>query len=173
MSRSPAPRVAPPSRTARLALLSLGLGALMLLLLILQKLGLSGFDLPAFRADGIKQFTGYTLLILMIANTSYGLWRAPSTDVQRFPRLLLIHQLLGLLAALGVCLHASAVPTGYLQLLWLVMALLALSGGLRHQEWWTLSPVAHRWLLGTHIALGCAILVLALQHLYFVYVYAR
>ena len=159
--------------TPRLATLSLILGGCLTLLLLAQWLGFPMLQIAAFRNPQFKQVTGYTQLALMLANVFYGLWRVSPLNPKPFWRLLWVHQTLGLLTALGLAVHASAVPTGYLQWVWVLVILLALTGGLRHQIHWTLSPKVHQGLLIIHIASGCLIAIFALVHVYFVYHYTR
>lgn len=156
----------------RLAWGSLVVGAFMVLLGVMHLLGLSPVHLRPFRTDALKQLTGYTLLVLILINVLYGLWRASSSDTEHFHRRMLIHQILGLITAVGLLLHASAVPSGYLQLVWGLGAALAVSGGLRHQKLWPLSPTWHRRMMGIHITTSCLVLMGGTLHLYFVYTYA-
>ena len=156
----------------RLAWGSFFVGALMVLLGVMHLLGISPVHLRPFRTNALKQLTGYTLLVLILINVLFGLWRAPSSDTERFHHRMLIHQILGLITTVGLFLHASTVPSGYLQLVWGLGAALAMSGGLRHQKRWPLSPTLRRNMMGIHITTSCLVLVGGTLHLYFVYTYA-
>jgi hypothetical protein len=118
-----------------------------------------------------RQWTGYSLLALMVAGVAFGALRRGRWPALSHAGWLNMHQALGLVMLVGLALHAGGRPAGWLLVLFVLLLGMSAAGAARSLINPLRRPGLVRSLLATHIALACTAVALVTGHLIFVFAY--
>ena len=123
------------------------------------------------RLEEYSQFTGYTLVGLLVFALSLSLIKRRLHHANSLRGLQLAHRILGVTMLVILVLHAGFAHAGFLRATFTFTLLVIATGALLN-----LLPTRKlaqwgQWTTAIHIGVGCLLAALALMHLYFAYSY--
>lgn len=134
-----------------------------------------GFEISVMqRQVGIKQFSGYLLLLMLLFLMAFvGLRRMPAHAQEWVTRLKAWHHAVGLMGLPLLAIHIGRWPRGYLAALMVCLCVAIASGSLRSVMSRHLTPTGVKILLALHVLSASLASAAVLMHVYQVLAYSN